>query len=115
MIAAKYQHLISIRFWKGKCQDQGLRIICDYMLINNNLILLELMNCAITPLGCEFLTRGLDPSLGSTLSVLKLDYNPEIGDAGIAILAECLMKNKVLTMVSLAYCGITAVGAESLF
>ena len=85
------------------------------MLINNNLILLELMNCAISPLGCEFLTRGLDPSLGSTLSVLKLDYNPEIGDAGIAILAECLMKNKVLTMVSLAYCGITAVGAESLF
>lgn len=53
------------------------------------------MNCAISPLGCEFLTRSLDPRLGSTLSVLKLDYNPEIGDAGIAILAECLMRNKV--------------------
>ena len=83
--------------------------------MNKNLILLELMNCAITPLGCEFLTKALDPSVGPSLQVLKLDYNPEIGDSGIAILAECLRKNKVLTMVSLAYCGITALGAESLF
>jgi Ran GTPase-activating protein (RanGAP) involved in mRNA processing and transport len=47
--------------------------------------------------------------------VLKLDYNSEIGNAGVAILAESLRKNKVLSMVSLAYCGITAEGAQSLF
>lgn len=47
--------------------------------------------------------------------MLKLDYNPEISNAGVAILAESLCKNKVLTIVSLAYCGITAEGAHSLF
>ena len=47
--------------------------------------------------------------------MLKLDYNPEIGNIGVAILAESLRKNKVLSMVSLAYCGITAEGARALF
>lgn len=76
--------------------------------------MLELMNCLISPLGCEFLYKSL-PMTGSQLSVLKLDYNPEIGDAGIAVLAENLCKNKTLTMLSLAYCGITEIGADALF
>lgn len=91
-----------------------MRLIADYMVLNKSLVMLELMNCLVTPLGCEFLTNALS-TLGNQLSVLKLDYNQEIGDTGVAILAEHFRKNKTLTMISLAYCGITEVGAESLF
>ena len=80
--------------------------------MNEKCVLLELMNCEITPLGCEFLLSPLnpDPMMGSKLEVLKLDYNNGIGNAGIKILAENLCKNKSLLILSLAYCGIT--GAE---
>lgn len=72
------------------------------------------MNCEITAIGCEFIHSSLDPVYGAKLQVLKLDYNYGIGNDGIKILAENLAKNKLLSLLSLAYCGITAEGASSL-
>ena len=72
------------------------------------------MNCEITPLGCEFIHYSLDPIFGAKLQVLKLDYNEGIGNDGIKILAQRLGINKLLSLLSLAYCGITAEGSKYL-
>lgn len=90
--------------------------------MNANIGMIELMNCEITALGCEFLSKALFNLCGASpfsekppqLSVLKLDHNPGLGDQGIAVLADSLRNDK-LTMLSLAYCGITEVGAQELF
>lgn len=97
-----------------------MRVISEYLALNPNLVVLELMNCEITPLGCEFLAKALC-NIGTwgtlerpaQLSILKLDYN-HIGDVGVKVLADSLRNDK-LTMVSLAYCNITEVGCEALF
>jgi hypothetical protein len=67
MIHIKYKHCSSIRLWKGKCEDEGVRLICLYVIINLNTAILELMNCEITPLGCEFINKALDPQQGAKL------------------------------------------------
>ena len=115
MVHIKYKHCLSIRLWKGKCEDEGVRLICEYAMVNWNLSILELMNCEITPLGCEFINKALAPKTGGRLSIMKLDYNQRIGDEGVKILSENLSNNRGLTFLSLAYCGIGEVGARSVF
>lgn len=84
--------MISLRLWKGKCQDEGVRIIVNYLLRNPNCTILELLDCQITPLGCEFLNRAFTPRTGANLTMVKLDHNP-IGDAGCALICEGLSRN----------------------
>ena len=50
-----YKHIYSIRFWKAKCQDEGIRLVSQYILSAPNITILELLDCKITPFGCEFL------------------------------------------------------------
>lgn len=80
--AVKYKHGRSIRMWKTGCQDEGVRNICMYMEETNSVVILELLDNLITPLGCEFIGRALLPDRKSILTTLKLDHN-NIGSEGI--------------------------------
>lgn len=70
-----YNHIVSLRFWTGHVQDEGVRVICRYIVKNRDCEVLELLDCDITPLGCEFLCKALTPKVGANLKVLKLDHN----------------------------------------
>ena len=59
----KYQHCVSIRLWKTFCEDEGVRAVCQYLEVAKNVAFLELLDNAITPLGCEFLSKALHPKL----------------------------------------------------
>ena len=95
-----YKHIISIRLWNGHVQDEGLRVISNYIMKNRNVEILELLDCEITPLGCEFLNRALIPKQGANLNILKLDHNA-FGTEGLEILAENLTKKPTLILLSL--------------
>jgi protein phosphatase 1 regulatory subunit 37 len=110
----KYMHAKSIRLWKTGCQDEGVRSICQYLQINPNVLILELLDNEITPLGCEFLSRVLHPSAKLNLSILKLDHNP-FGSAGVEHLCKGMLQNQTITQISLTYCNIDAAGARPLF
>jgi len=57
---------------------------------------LELLDCKISPLGCEFLGKTFHPSNKiNAVTILKLDHNP-IGSEGMRLLAEGLANNKQL-------------------
>jgi len=57
---------------------------------------LELLDCKISPLGCEFLGKAFHPSnTTNAVTILKLDHNP-IGSEGMRLLAEGLANNKQL-------------------
>jgi hypothetical protein len=77
-----YPHCKSIRFWKTYCEDEGVRAICQYLELGKPVATLELLDNKITPLGCEFISRALQPKMNPSLLVLKLDHN-EFGSAGV--------------------------------
>ena len=117
-IQMKYKHILSIRLWKGKCQDEGARHIAAYVGKQTNCTILELLDCQVTSLGCEFLQRccfplELNSQLGSNLTILKLDHNP-IGAKGMNMLAEGLSKNPIFQQLSFTYCNITPEGGEAI-
>ena len=96
-INLKYKHIMSIRLWKGKIQDEGARYVSAYVCKMSNCTILELLDCQITALGCEFLMKTcypleLNSPVGSNLTILKLDHN-QIGAKGMNLLAEGLSKN----------------------
>lgn len=103
-----------MRLWKTKCEDEGVRAVCNYVAINNNVVILELLDNAITPLGCQFLGKLFAPEARTNLVIVKLDHN-SIGSEGLKYLAEGLCRNSVVTNLSLTYCDIDQDGARSLF
>jgi hypothetical protein len=46
----KYPHLRILRFWEAGVEDEGVRVLCQFLESGGNLLLLELVNCRITPL-----------------------------------------------------------------
>lgn len=100
--------------WKTKCEDEGVRAICQYIPINKSVTTLEILDNNVTSLGCEFLGKLLTPKMGTNLTVLKLDHNP-FGSPGLNHLAKGIRMNKELVVLSLTYCNIDSKGARSLF
>ena len=49
----QYPYLKKIRFWKIDLQDEGVRVICNYVEKVNSLEYLDLMDNKVTPLGCD--------------------------------------------------------------
>ena len=96
------------------CEDEGARKIAEYICRNNKVATLELLECGITPLGCEFIGRALTPGAGSALQFLKLDHN-NIGTQGMKNLVVGLSVNKDIQGMSLQYCGLTAESCPSIF
>jgi len=58
---AKYQHTRTIRLWKTGCEDEGVRSTAAYIKTCPSVAWLELLDCGVTSLGCEFLAEILLP------------------------------------------------------
>ena len=91
-----------------------MRAICQYLELGKPVVILELLDNKITPLGCEFISRALHPKAQPQIQILKLDHN-DFGADGVIALSEGLAINPVLRMLSLTYCGITEEGAQAIF
>ena len=76
--------------------------------------MLELLDCQISPLGCEFLNQAFRHRVGGNLQMIKLDHNP-IGSEGMNILAQGLGSNPEVILLSLTYCEIGPEGGDALF
>ena len=68
-----------------------------------SVVTLEIMECGLTSLSCEFIGRMLSPELNNPLLVLKLDHN-DLGNDGILNLSRGLCMNSVLKTLALSYC-----------
>ena len=111
---ADYKWINSFRIWAGKIQDEGARLLSQYLCRYEEVAILELLDCAITPLGCEFLNNVFMPGTGGKLQVIKLDHNP-LGSEGMNIIAQGLSQNTMVNVLSLTYCEIGPEGCEGLF
>ena len=110
-----YKHLQSIRIWEGELCNQGIGSIYRFMLETKQykISIIELINCSIGILGCEFLSRLLNPLTNFQIKVLTLDYNL-FGNDGLNELMNSLNNNSTVNYLSLCYCGITADGVINL-
>ena len=99
-----YTHLKSIRLWGSRTKDEGTRSLCQYMRISNSILSLELIQCELTSLSCEFLGRLLSPINSNPLITLRLDHN-DLGNQGVFELSQGLCMNSVLKTLTLSYCG----------
>ena len=88
----KYPHCKSIRLWKTFCEDEGVRGICQFVEQSKTVVTLDLLDNLITSLGCEFISRTLQPSSFTNVEILKLDHNA-FGSEGMKKLAEGLAIN----------------------
>ena len=109
-----YKHCASIRLWKTKCEDEGVRMLAKFMVPTKTVVCLELLDAGVTPIGCELIAQMLHFKNEIGLLVLKLDHNP-IGSLGLKHLVQGVSQNKQLQQLSLTYCGIDEHAAESLF
>lgn len=109
----QYQLTHTIRLWRALAEDEGLRAVTQFMLECHSVTYLELIECNITALGCEFLGATLGPGSLCQLDTLRLDHN-NIGNKGLENLTIGLRMNTTLTELSLAFCGIDADGGRSL-
>jgi len=100
----RYVHCKSIRLWKANVEDEGARLVALFLEANVTVKCLEFMDCKLTNLGCEFLSRVLVPGSAAPLIELKLNYN-DIGNEGICHLAVGLRANSQLTHLELQHCG----------
>lgn len=81
-----YKHLVNLQLCKTRTQDEGVRTVCNYMQKVKSLEYLRLSDNMITPLGCQFLGKVLDPYYELPLKKLVLDHN-EFGTKGLQMLA----------------------------
>lgn len=106
----QYEHLKLLRIWKGGIGDEGLRVICKYLVSGYSLELIDVIQNQISPLGCEFLGKAMNSPL-CRVKHLKLDDNL-IGSAGLKALSLGLRTNNIIDKLSLKYCGIDEEGAR---
>jgi Ran GTPase-activating protein (RanGAP) involved in mRNA processing and transport len=109
-----YKHCSSVRLWRSKCEDEGVRLIVKFMTQAKTVQVLELLDAQVTAVGCEMLGRALLPQHSINLLVLKMDHNA-IGAEGLRQLAVGICQNKQLTLLSLTFCQIDETAAETLF
>jgi Ran GTPase-activating protein (RanGAP) involved in mRNA processing and transport len=105
--------LKSIRLWKVKAGDEGIRAVSNYLATNKTVTTLDVMDNGITALGCEFLGKGLHPACNQTLKKLMLDHN-NIGSQGLKNLCAGLALSPSLTELSLSYCNLDKEAGKSI-
>ena len=89
-----------------------MRSICNFLAVCPNVIILELLDNGITPLGCQFLNKVIAPESSANLMHLKLDHNT-FGSEGLKHIAVGLSRNSYITLISMNYCNIDETGARS--
>jgi hypothetical protein len=89
--------IVSIRLWKIKAGDEGIRSVCNFLNKNLTVTILDVMDNGLTPLGrsvlslgCEFLGGAMHPASNVTLKKLMLDHNL-IGTSGLQNLCSGLL------------------------
>jgi len=93
-------------------RDVGVETVCKALCRSNTVLnSLHLQEVGLTARGCSAIRTLLEKC--QTLRTLLLSRNPDIGDAGAAILAEGLAAS-TLKQCSLADIGITHRGAEAI-
>ena len=93
-IEVEYTGLKVLRLIKINAEDEGLRVICNFMNKYHSVEELNLQDNGITKLGCEFLGKTLALE-ESPLTVLKLDDNP-LTTEGLRLLSIGLkLNNKI--------------------
>jgi len=73
---ANYKHCTSIRLWRTKCEDEGVRLILKFMCQVKSVVCLEILDAGLTHIGCEIIGQSLNFKNELGLLVLKLDHNP---------------------------------------
>ena len=92
-IQVNYKHVASIRLWRSKCEDEGVRLICKFLCLAKSVQVLEILDGNINKVGCEIIGKSLHFSNNLNLLVLKLDNNP-FGSEGLKYLVEGIFQNK---------------------
>jgi len=93
--------------------DQSVRLMCNVLHLNTNMISLNLESNRIGVAGAEALASYLITRNSNSLKYLFLSYNIIANDGAIA-LAEALKVNKSLCLLSLKTNKITAPGLKSI-
>lgn len=108
-----YMHLRTIRCWRASTEDEGTRSICQYLRNTPSILTLELLECGLTSLSCEFLGRLLSPEANNGLLILKIDHN-DIGNTGVRNIVQGLSMNSVLKTLTMSYCNFDEQAARPL-
>lgn len=98
-------------------QDEGVRNICNLLAVNQDVRTLELLDCDLTALSCEFVAKVVAKPAAegmSGLRYLRLDHN-DLGDVGMQALAKGLNMNLYLEELSVTYCRLTENSADAFF
>lgn len=111
-LGAPYKQLTTLRLLRSNVGEEGSRAVAEYLLMGKGpetdriciMQFLQLLDCNITPLSCQYLSDAL--AINRTLLTLNLDHNTMLGSAGLKALANGLCTNNVIKRLSLAYCGI---------
>lgn len=112
-----YNKVTALRLWKCNGGDESVRSVCTYIQAQPPPPVedLQFTDCAITELGCEFLSQALASIPNSPgvftppISFLRLDFN-RIGAGGVQRLSWGLAQNAILKGLSLRCCDIEAAG-----
>ncbi|ETN24847.1 hypothetical protein PPTG_01028 [Phytophthora nicotianae INRA-310] len=103
-----YTQLRYIRIWKQEIGNEGAAAIASLLQAASdvNIAYLELLDCGIGEQGCKALADVLSLQRAPGVLTLNLDYNLEIGDAGINVLVDGLFNNSALKQLHLDYCDV---------
>lgn len=113
-----YKFLKAIRLWKADARDSGCAAIAEILRNGSKdgilLELVELMMSNITIDGARAMGDALTLGANSSLTTLRLDMNPDIGDEGTALLVRGLRTNRNLKVLTLSYCNLGPHAAQSI-
>jgi hypothetical protein len=113
-----YKHVKALRLWRAGARDSGAAAMGEVLRNGGRegvaLEMLELMQSGVGPPGAGALGAALTLGANASLTTLRLDMNPDMGDEGVAALARGLRTNRTLKVLTLSYCGVTPAGAASL-
>uniref|UniRef100_H3GDY2 Uncharacterized protein n=1 Tax=Phytophthora ramorum TaxID=164328 RepID=H3GDY2_PHYRM len=105
-----------IRIWKQEIGNDGAAAIAGLLQATSgvNIAYLELLDCGIGEDGCRALADVLSQQKAPGLLTLNLDYNLDVGDAGVSVLVGGLFNNTALKQLHLDYCGVGPEGCIKL-
>ncbi|KAL4108414.1 hypothetical protein PRIC1_000130 [Phytophthora ramorum] len=111
-----YTQLRYIRIWKQEIGNDGAAAIAGLLQATSgvNIAYLELLDCGIGEDGCRALADVLSQQKAPGLLTLNLDYNLDVGDAGVSVLVGGLFNNTALKQLHLDYCGVGPEGCIKL-
>lgn len=106
-----YKLLNSIRLWRCSINDEGAAAVAEVLRLGGaevRISYLEILHDNISTRGCLAIGSSLSKGKNLSLLTLKLDYNCNIGTAGVINLCNGIRTNMTLKQLHLSYCKITS-------